>query len=252
MTGAARRLGDRTSPEIAAADRPLVIVPVGAVEQHGPHLPLDTDTILASAVAEGAAARVDGALLGPTLGVGCSSHHLAFPGTVSLDAPTFVALVVDVCRSLHRSAGAILLLNGHGGNRPPLGVAAGQLADEGIRVLTLTYWELLEDVVDDALGDDAPTACGHACALETSLMQFLEPGSVREGLIPPGATPPTRPDPHMFSKDPVRVVRPFEEISPDGVIGRPSLASAELGQRLYEAAVERTAAETRRLLGGDA
>ena len=252
MSDPTQRYSARTSPEIAAADRPLVIVPVGATEQHGPHLPVGTDTMLAVAVAEGVAARRAGALVGPTLSVGCSSHHQAFAGTVSLDAPTFVAMVVDVCRSLSRSAGAILLLNGHGGNRSPLGVAAGQLADERIRVFTLTYWELLEDVVDDALGADAATACGHACALETSLMQHLDPAAVRDALIPPGATPPTWPDPHMFSKDPVRVVRPFEELSPDGVIGRPSLATPELGRRLYDAAVQRTTAEVRRLLGGDA
>ena len=133
-----------------------------------------------------------------------------------------------------------MLLNAHGGNRAPLGVALIELADERIRAYSLTYWDLLGDVVSAAARRRRPrTACGHACALETSLMQHLHPDSVREPLIPADATPATWPDPHMFSSDAVQVVRPFEELKADGVIGRPSLATPELGRRLFEAAVER-------------
>jgi creatinine amidohydrolase len=231
-----------TSGEIAAAAPRLTIVPVGATEQHGPHLPLGTDTVLATAVAEAVVERTDGTLLGPVLALGCSSHHLAFAGTISLGVPTFVDTVVDVCRSIDATGSAVLLLNGHGGNRAPLDVALAALAEEGIRAYALTYWTLLEDVVAEALGDDAATACGHACALETSLMLHLRPREVREALIPTGATPPTWPDPHMFAKDAARVVRPFDEISANGVIGRPELATVELGRRLFAAAVERSAA----------
>jgi creatinine amidohydrolase len=79
-------------------------------------------------------------------------------------------------------------------------------------------------------------------------MQHLDPGGVRESLIPTKATPETWPDPHMFSRDVVRVARPFEELSPDGVVGRPSLATPELGRRLFEAAVERGAGAVERML----
>jgi creatinine amidohydrolase len=236
-----------TSGEIGAAAPRLTIVPVGATEQHGPHLPLGTDTMLATAVAAAVVERTDGTLLGPVLALGCSSHHLAFPGTISLRATTFVDTVVDVCRSIDALGGTVLLLNGHGGNRAPLDVALAALAEEGIRAYALTYWELLEDVVVEALGDDAHTACGHACALETSLTMHLRPGDVREALIRTGSTPPTWPDPHMFATDAARVARPFDEISPDGVIGRPDLATAELGRRLFAAAVERSAAIVARI-----
>jgi creatinine amidohydrolase len=238
VSGDASAYLGRTSAEIAAAAARLTIVPVGATEQHGPHLPVGTDTVLATAVAEGIVERTPGTLVGPVLALGCSSHHRAFPGTISLRVPTFVDTVVDVCRSIDAAGSTALLLNGHGGNRAPLDVALSALADEGIRAFALTYWELLEDVVVEALGDDAATACGHACALETSLMQHLRAGDVRESLIPTGATPPTWLDPHMFSKHAARVVRPFEEISSDGVIGRPELATPELGRRLFAAAVD--------------
>jgi creatinine amidohydrolase len=241
-----------TSAELESGSERLVVVPVGAIEQHGPHLPLDTDTLLAISVAEGIVARAPGTLLGPTLELGCSSHHSAFPGTVSLSTQTFVGIVVDVCRSLTRADLTVVLLNAHGGNRAQLDVALTELAGEGVRAYAFTYWKLLEDVVVDELGDAAGDACGHACALETSLMQHLHPEHVRESAIPAGGTPPTWPDPHMFSRDAVRVVRPFDEIRPDGVIGRPSLATPELGRRLFEAAVERGAMIVERVMQGDA
>jgi creatinine amidohydrolase len=248
----ASSLAALTSAELEAGTDRLVVVPVGAIEQHGPHLPLDTDTLLATSVAEGIVARTPGTLLGPTLELGCSSHHSAFPGTVSLRTETFVGIVVDVCRSLTRAGLTIVLLNAHGGNQAQLDVALTELAGEGVRAYAFTYWKLLEDVVVDELGDAAGDACGHACALETSLMQHLHPEHVRESAIPAGGTPPTWPDPHMFSRDAVRVVRPFDEIRPDGVIGRPSLATPELGRRLFEVAVDRGTLIVERVMQGGA
>jgi creatinine amidohydrolase len=248
----ASSLAALTSAELEAGTDRLVVVPVGAIEQHGPHLPLDTDTLLATSVAEGIVARTPGTLLGPTLELGCSSHHSAFPGTVSLRTETFVGIVVDVCRSLTRAGLTIVLLNAHGGNQAQLDVALTELAGEGVRAYAFTYWKLLEDVVVDELGDAAGDACGHACALETSLMQHLHPEHVRESAIPAGGTPPTWPDPHMFSRDGVRVVRPFDEIRPDGGIGRPSLATPELGRRLFEVAVDRGTLIVERVMQGGA
>jgi creatinine amidohydrolase len=246
------RLAALTSAELDARSERLVVVPVGAIEQHGPHLPLDTDTLLAASVAEAIVERTPGTLLGPTLELGCSSHHSSFPGTLSLRTDTFVGIVVDLCRSLARADRTVVLLNAHGGNRAQLDVALTKLSLEGIRTYAFTYWQMLEDVVVDELGEEGRNACGHACALETSLMQHLHPERVRTSAIPADGTPPTWPDPHMFSRDAVRVVRPFDEIRADGVIGRPSLATPALGRRLFDAAVERGALTIERVMGESA
>jgi creatinine amidohydrolase len=252
VSRASSYLAGLTSAELEARSERLVVVPVGAIEQHGPHLPLETDTLLAAAVAKAIVERTPGTLLGPTLELGCSSHHSSFPGTLSLRAETFVGLVVDLGRSLARAGITVVLLNAHGGNRAQLDVALTELSVEGIRAYAFTYWQMLEDVVVDELGEAGRNACGHACALETSLMQHLHPDRVRTSEIPAGGTPPSWPDPHMFSRDALRVVRPFDEIRSDGVIGRPSLATPELGRRLFDAAVERGALTVERVMRGSA
>jgi creatinine amidohydrolase len=252
VSGVPSHLAALTSAELESASERLVVVPVGAIEQHGPHLPLETDTLLATSVAEAIVARTPGTLVGPKLELGCSSHHSSFAGTISLRTQTFVAIVVDLCRSLARAGLTVVLLNAHGGNRAQLDVALTELSLEGIRAYAFTYWQLLEDVIVDELGEEAQRACGHACALETALMQHLHPERVRTSAIPAGGTPPTWPDPHMFSRDAVRVVRPFDEIRPDGVIGQPSLATPELGRRLFDAAVERGGQIVERVMRGSA
>lgn len=240
----------RTSPEAGrdrADDRPPVaLLPTGAVEQHGPHLPLGVDTWLAEAVCLGVAGRDDSVLVAERLPYGCSWHHTRLPGTVTLRTRTFVDLVADVCRSLVANGYRPLVVNGHGGNRGALQVALADLAEAGGRAWSVSYFELLADLAAE-LFPPGETSTGHACALETSLVWYLWPDAVRAGDIPPGETPPTWPDPHLFSRDRVGVVRPFDEINPTGVIGRPSDASPEAGQRLYVAAVDRLAAVVHRV-----
>jgi creatinine amidohydrolase len=233
-----RMLARLTSPAAAQARGAAVLVPTGSVEQHGPHLPVGTDTLIAWAIAREVASTMDGVLVAEPIAYGCSWHHMGFPGTVTLRVTTFVAIVVDVCQSLLDKGFIPILLNGHAGNRAALDVALVELAETGYECAALTYFDLIQEDAR-ALIPDAPTATGHACALETSISLYLWPDAVDSNAIPAGDTPGSWPDPHMFAKKEVALVRRFEEINPTGVIGRPALATAEMGERLFNAAVHR-------------
>lgn len=244
MNAVGRGLAWRTSGESRCR---AVLIPTGAVEQHGPHLPLGTDFLLALAVAQGVAERREAVLVAEPVTYGCSWHHRGFPGTVSVRPSTFVSLVVDVCRSVWDDGAMPILCNGHYGNKAVLDVAVAELAAHGVRAAAFTYLDQLADVLGEHIAD-WKSAAGHACAVETSLVWHLWPDAVRREAIPAGGTPPTWPDPHLFAAKGVTVVRPFEELNPTGVIGRPELASAELGATLYAAAVERCGEIVDRLL----
>lgn len=228
-----------------AATPRVVLVPVGAVEQHGPHLPLGVDSWIAAELC----ARVTGALapgmpddaitVAEPIGYGCSWHHTTFRGTVSLRTATFISMLTDVCASLAADGNLVVIVNGHGGNRGPMQVATADLAAAGVQTWSVSYFELLADVV--ARRFDDPHAAGHACAMETSIMLALWPELVRSESIPAGSTPPAWPDQHLFHADAVRTVRTFDTVNPTGVIGRPELSSAAAGVELVEAATERLA-----------
>jgi creatinine amidohydrolase len=221
-------------------------VPTGAVEQHGPHLPLNTDLLIAEAVAKEVAGRTEGVTAEP-LAYGCSWHHSAFGGTVSVRTTTFIAIAFDVCRSLSDSGFVPVLLNGHHGNRAPLQVALTDLAETGVRAYAFSYFDLLAEVLAEVFPDPS-SSVGHACAMETSMVMHLRPALVQRETVPAGGTPPAWPDPHMFGGDNVSVVRPFEEINPTGVVGRPEEASAEKGERLFRAAVVRSSEAVSKIL----
>jgi creatinine amidohydrolase len=226
--------------------RTAAIVPTGAVEQHGPHLPLNTDLLIADAVAKEVAGRTEGVTAEP-LAYGCSWHHTAFGGTVSVRTTTFIAQVFDVCRSLSDSGFVPVLLNGHHGNKAPLQVALTDLAETGVRAYAFSYFDFLAEVLAEVFPDPS-SSVGHACAMETSIVMHLRPELVQREAVPSGGTPPTWPDPHMFGGDHVSVVRPFEEINPTGVIGRPEEASAAKGERLFQAAVARSSEAVAKIL----
>ena len=226
--------------------RPVAILPVGAVEQHGPHLPLGVDIWLAHAVALAAAEGEQGMRVCETLAYGSSHHHRAFAGTMSLSPDTFIAVLVDLCTCLSEDGFLPVILNGHGGNRAAMQVATTKLGQRGVTSAGFSYFDLIADVAAEVL-PDAAGGTGHACALETSLMMHVVPASVREPLIPEGTTPPSWPDPHLFSGSAVTVWRPFETIRDNGVIGTPSEASRQAGETLFTAAVERSRATILRI-----
>ncbi|MFZ2964276.1 MAG: mycofactocin biosynthesis peptidyl-dipeptidase MftE, partial [Rhodoglobus sp.] len=172
---AASDLARTTWPAIGSA--PVVLVPIGSIEQHGPHLPLGTDSVIARAVAERAAARLPGeVLVAPAIAFGSSGEHAGFPGTVSIGRQALHAVVVESVRSLSLWAARVVFVNGHGGNIATLAAAIGQLRAEGHEVA----W-----VPCAVAGGDA-----HAGRTETSLMLHLAPGDVLLERAVPGTTRP--------------------------------------------------------------
>ncbi|MEZ7004320.1 mycofactocin biosynthesis peptidyl-dipeptidase MftE [Streptomyces sp. AD55] len=204
-------------------DGALVLVPLGSTEQHGPHLPLNTDSVIARHLARltrdvlTAQDPESPVLLLPAIEYGASGEHAAFPGTVSLGHEALRLVLVETVRSLSLWAGRIVLVNGHGGNVPTLDAAVGQLRDEGHDVAWTGY---------EVAGGDA-----HAGRTETSLMLFLTPDDVRTGQARPGVT---RPLAEVMRDLTTRGVR---AVSPSGVLGDPTGATAEEGRVMMEAMV---------------
>lgn len=185
-------------------DVPVLLVPVGATEQHGPHLPLGTDTAIAATVA----AR-SGLPVAPALPYGASGEHESFPGTVSIGTETLAAVVVELGRSACRFARRLVLVNGHGGNVGALRAAVALLRSEG------------RDVAWFPCG--VPGADAHAGHHETGVMLALAPDSVRPDLAAPGNTAPLRELMPAISAGSVR------DVSPSGVLGDPTGATAGEG-----------------------
>ena len=213
-------LGAATWPEIGPA--PLLVVPLGSVEQHGPHLPVATDTAVAAAVAGGAVDRLDGTLLAPALAYGASGEHEDFPGTVSLGTEALTALLVEYGRSACRWAGRVLVVNGHGGNLDALRTAGALLRSEG------------RDVAWFSCG--APGGDAHAGRTETSLMLHVEPAAVRPDRSVRGVTTP------IAELMPRLRAEGVGAVSPTGVLGDPEGATAEEGAALLAELVQRLVA----------
>ncbi|WP_051871642.1 mycofactocin biosynthesis peptidyl-dipeptidase MftE [Streptomyces sclerotialus] len=208
---------------------PLVLLPLGSCEQHGPHLPLDTDAAVAGAVAERSAARLVAAaapvdvVVAPVQPYGASGEHEGFAGTVSLGQAALELLVLELGRSLLRWAGRLLLVNGHGGNVEALSRAVARLRYEG---RDAAWWPCVPP------GSDA-----HAGRTETSMMLRLRPEAVRTGRAVAGATDPLGQLLPRLRASSVRAV------SPSGVLGDPAGAHASEGERLLAGMAERLAAD---------
>jgi creatinine amidohydrolase len=212
-------LGEHTWPEVAQAPA-LLLVPLGSCEQHGPHLPLDTDTRIAVAIAQRAAERrvaSSGAtVVAPPLAYGASGEHAAFPGTLSIGLAALEHVLVELVRSADRFDG-VVLVSAHGGNVAAVEAAVEVLAGEGRRVVA---WS-------PSLPGDA-----HAGRTETSVLLALAPELVRLERAEAGSTSPLRAILPLLQTEGVVAV------STNGVLGDPSGASAAEGEALLEAAAD--------------
>jgi creatinine amidohydrolase len=256
---------DMTWQDFSAADpaRWIAVLPLAAVEQHGPHLPLGTDSTIAAALAEAAAARTPGAVVAPVLPYGSSGEHQDFAGTLSIGAEATELVLVELGRSALETFDRLLFVNGHGGNAAPLAAAVERLREEG---RDARAWS-------PRLGGDA-----HAGRTETSLMLALSQPPERGGPLPTtpdhGRSSPTTPErgrPLLTTTERGRSslsigslrstavregraeagntaplgeliddlrARGVRAVSPNGVLGDPTGASAAEGRALFAAAVE--------------
>jgi mycofactocin precursor peptide peptidase len=243
-------------PDVEAGARQLLVVPVGSLEQHGPHLPLDTDTRIAVAVAERACAGRAGVGLAPAVAIGASGEHADFPGTLSIGHVALSTLLVELGRHASRHWPTMLLVNGHGGNAGAIGDALGKLRAEsrdchvwhaGIRppmlaaARTTTGRATGESDAGQAAANLVPDA--HAGRLETSMMLALAPGDVRLGAAAAGET---RPLTEIMAGLRAGGVR---QVSPNGVLGDPAGASAAEGETLLALLVADLMATLDRLTG---
>ncbi|MDQ6784214.1 MAG: mycofactocin biosynthesis peptidyl-dipeptidase MftE [Actinomycetota bacterium] len=211
-------LGAHTWQEVAErAAATLLILPVGSTEQHGPHLPLATDTEVANALARGLAEQRSDALVAPALAYGSSGEHAGFPGTLSIGRDALEQLIVELGRSAD-AFGGLLIVSGHGGNTEPLTAAVATLTGEGRRTRLWSPRPIPSESRFDA----------HAGWAETSVLLALSPAAVRTERAQPGATAPMREFSASLREGGVAAV------SANGVLGDPTGASAAEGRRLLE------------------
>lgn len=232
-----------TWPQVKAAmdgGMTTVVFACGAVEQHGPHLPLFTDAEHGTALAERVARRLGNALVAPTVRVGCSEHHMHFPGTISLTPDTLEAVCRDYCASLSRHGfRTICIIPSHGGNFAPLAAMLERLRQAvvpGTEVLAYTdlsaVIEIWRRAVEEVAGLGARVG-GHADIAESSIMLALHPETVHKEAATAGCTEPVTPE---FIR---RIIgEGFHKVSPNGIIGDARGLSPEIGHRCIDALVD--------------
>ncbi|MBP1990227.1 creatininase family protein [Paenibacillus eucommiae] len=239
-------LQNLTWQEIAKVDwsRTIVLIPVGATEQHGPHLPVDTDTFIVNRLAE----EVEKAnplrmMLTPAMWLGHSPHHLSFGGTLSAYHQVYIAMIRSICNSyIGNGARNLWILNGHGGNRAPLSIVLQELKNEHCyaNVYSTDYWHMAQEEIG-AIRESGFGGLGHACELETSLYFYLNESRVRASLIQDDGQQPEGTMVHldMLSGNTISRFFNFEELTESGVFGKPSLASKAKGELFFRAITAR-------------
>jgi creatinine amidohydrolase len=216
----------------------IVILPIAAIEQHGPHLPVEVDSMLGETVAARTAAKLQAAgeevLVLPVLWTGLSEHHMSFGGTITLDNATFAAVVAGVVKSVVRQGfRRIALLNAHGGNENALRTIVDDLTPKlGVPIIQFTYWYAAAVAIGKIL--ETQGGLQHACEAETAMMKAVRPELVAEDRISL-AKSNTTPDLSDLVGGGVYMWRSIGSRSGSGVIGNPEAASKEKGEALFDA-----------------
>lgn len=238
--------GDYTTYELdeLMEKDPVVLIPVGAYEQHGPHLALNTDKVIAERMCEEIVRRAETpcAML-PAVWCGISEHHMKFCGSLTLKHSTMSAFLFDILDSLARSGvRKVLAVNSHGGNMVAVNEALTRAAYQyGGTFALLTYWSLIgKEIAENRKSEFG--GISHACEMETALQMYLEPQNVREDRLPPANNLKGSSfwSPAMFASNKISMYIPYDQLSKLGHIGDPQKATPEFGKTVFEAVVNKT------------
>lgn len=230
------KLAEATWKEVSLLSREqVVLIPTGSMEQHGTHLPLQTDTLIVEAVANAAEGRIpEQVLMCPTLWLGASDHHLPFAGSLSSSFEAYSASLESVISSLQRHRFTrFLVLNGHGGNTDLNSIVLRRFKNlyPNQTFAHTGYFELITDAISESLKGPLKHI-SHACEAETSLVMHLRPDLVRRDNLR---------DDGMRAEPPISgLVFNFDELSDEGSIGCSTYASPETGAKIFDAAVQAT------------
>jgi len=224
----------------------MVVIPVGSIEQHGPHLPVDTDIHSAYEIAKRAALKRGDVLVCPPVWFGYSPHHMGFHGTLTIRLETFLNLLKDICDSLYQHGfRKMLILNGHGGNRALINLVANDfMRTHRTKILAASYWDLAAQEIRN-LRKSEPGGMGHACELETSVQLYLRRDLVDTGQVSKETwTPKSRfgisyGPRDLLDSGSVTIGFDFAESAPRGIMGDPTVASADTGEKVVAAVVDR-------------
>ena len=227
----------------------VCVVPCGAVEQHGAHLPLDVDMICPTGIAHGAGSIIaDKMLVLPTVCYGYTGHVMDFPGTINNHFEHFIHHVLDITKSLaYHGFKKIVLLNGHGSNMPNLDLVARRTnLETDAECILCAWWNLL--TVDKKFllrwrESKFPGGCAHACELETSLYLYLAGDDVRKDRIKSGIISFNEEESpfnwvDLFAAGPATLISWTSSYSDTGVLGDAELATAEKGKEAYQEALK--------------
>jgi creatinine amidohydrolase len=242
---------DLTWPEVneAVAAGKVILLPVGTIEQHGPHLPLDVDLLEASSVCLEAGRRAPGRILvAPSIPYGFNVHAMDFPGTLHVGYEHLIGYCVSVCKSFaYHGFKRIVLVNGHGSNGPCLDLVSRRVNLETDAVAALlSWWDLLSldpGFVASFRESVYPGGCGHACEVETSVYLHLAGDKVQMDKavdnIPWTCERSARTYEwtDLFGAPPVNITQRHSNYTATGACGQPTVANAEKGRRIFEEAV---------------
>jgi creatinine amidohydrolase len=230
-----------TSLEVNTLDRSntIVVLPVGSTEQHGSHLPLETDTKIVEKIVKEAAVSIQNELtilILPAVWVGYSPHHMDFAGSITLNTETYINVIYEICQSvIHHGFRKVVIINGHGGNTNHIKVAASKIGVEtDSYVLAASYWELMQEEIQKYTQEKT---IGHAGEAETSLQLYLSPDLVNENEV---ATAKEIKE-NDFLPPSSWLFQNFSALTKKGYLGQPSRGNKELGKILFNTAVKKVA-----------